>query len=189
MKHRVFILAAVLMAAGGPVRASDHGCTVLLCLANPAGPMAVAECVPPIKKLFRDLARGKSFPSCAMASAPDAQGGKSWAEHGASNYDHCPAGTTALEAGAYTMRSGASSSYYVGIGEGSNVNSSDSGSLPSKTCAGRQIGDSSVIVGEGEAMAMLPVAVYDQVLVVEPSARSKYIDVYVDSAFLHRVRW
>jgi len=190
MRLALFVLGGVLMTLSASARASDHGCTVLLCLANPAGPMAVSECVPPIKKLYRDLAKGKAFPTCAMASAPDSPGGKSWAEHGSSSYDHCPAGTTALDAGAYAMRSGAGSSYYIGIGEGdSNFSNNDSGGLRSKTCVGKQVADTTLYVGDGEGMAALPVAVYDQVLVVEPGAQSNYIDVYVDSAFLHRVRW
>lgn len=41
-----------------------YGCAVVLCLANPNGWGSVSECKPPIKKLFKDLAKGKSFPSC-----------------------------------------------------------------------------------------------------------------------------
>ena len=51
----------------GPARAVD-GCLVLLCLAAPNW-RAMPQCVPPIKQLFRDLARGKSFPNCSMAGA------------------------------------------------------------------------------------------------------------------------
>lgn len=69
MKLTKFACAAALILASINARASDHGCTVLLCLANPNGPMALGECVPPIKKLFRDLARGHAFPSCAMGTS------------------------------------------------------------------------------------------------------------------------
>ena len=49
--------------------ASDYGCRVLLCLANPDGPTAVAMCIPPITQLWRDLARvpPRPFPTCDEA--------------------------------------------------------------------------------------------------------------------------
>lgn len=50
-----------------PSLASDWGCQVILCLSNPGGPMQYGECVAPIKKLYKRLARGKSFPSCSGA--------------------------------------------------------------------------------------------------------------------------
>ena len=48
-------LTAILLTS--QAQASDYGCRVLLCLANPAGPTAIAQCVPPITQLWRDLAR------------------------------------------------------------------------------------------------------------------------------------
>jgi hypothetical protein len=99
MRLAICLLAAVPAAAfaqtapGIPAPTSDWGCEVLLCLANPAGPTAVSECVPPIRRLWRHLARGKPFPTCTMASGPN---GSSFAQVGHSHYDPCPAGTTAL---------------------------------------------------------------------------------------------
>jgi hypothetical protein len=46
-------------------RADDWGCQVILCLANPGGPTQYAECRPPIQKLWRELAKGHSFPTCS----------------------------------------------------------------------------------------------------------------------------
>jgi hypothetical protein len=69
-RPRLGVLCVVLATFGGhtpPARAVD-GCLVLLCLAAPNW-RAIPQCVPPIKQLFRDLARGKSFPSCSMAGA------------------------------------------------------------------------------------------------------------------------
>jgi hypothetical protein len=57
--------AALLLGASAPAVALD-GCLVLLCLAAPSW-RAIPQCVPPIKQLWRDLARGKAFPSCSMA--------------------------------------------------------------------------------------------------------------------------
>ncbi|MBW8848013.1 MAG: hypothetical protein JF607_23870 [Burkholderiales bacterium] len=47
------------------------GCVVLLCLAAPSW-RAIPECVPPIRQLLRDLARGKAFPTCGFAGAGNA---------------------------------------------------------------------------------------------------------------------
>jgi hypothetical protein len=58
-------LAALLVAASPPALALD-GCLVLLCLAAPSW-RAIPQCVPPITTLLRDLALGRSFPSCGMA--------------------------------------------------------------------------------------------------------------------------
>jgi hypothetical protein len=79
----VVVLGAVLLMAPLPARAVD-GCVVLLCLAAPSWRI-VPQCVPPIRQLFRDLARGKAFPTCAMSS-----GGNS-ATHGWSTAPtYCP---------------------------------------------------------------------------------------------------
>jgi len=66
-KMKKYLAAVSLIAAMSPVHADDWGCEVLLCLANPAGPLAAAACVPPIKKLWRELARGHAFPTCLTA--------------------------------------------------------------------------------------------------------------------------
>jgi hypothetical protein len=61
------VAALLLMGAPGAAKAVD-GCLVLLCLVAPSW-RAIPQCVPPIRQLFRDLARGRSFPSCSMAGA------------------------------------------------------------------------------------------------------------------------
>lgn len=189
MTFRTLLLGGTLAASSILAQADDFGCTVLLCLANPAGPMAVAECISPIRKLYRNLARGKAFPTCDMASAPDAAGGKSWAEHGVSYYDQCPTGTTALEAGAYAVRAGGSSTYYLGIGEGDRPNAGDANSLPSKICVGNRIGETRSATSDGDGIGMPSAGVFDQVIVIAPNAQPNHVDVYVNSAFSHRVRW
>ena len=60
-------LLAGLTSAPSSAHAAD-GCLVLLCLAAPSW-RAIAQCVPPVKEVLRDLARGKPFPSCAMSGA------------------------------------------------------------------------------------------------------------------------
>jgi hypothetical protein len=48
-------------------RAAD-GCLVLLCFAAPSW-SAIPQCVPPIREVLRDLARGRPFPNCSMSGA------------------------------------------------------------------------------------------------------------------------
>ena len=60
------------------------GCLVLLCLAAPSW-SAIPQCVDPVRQLFRDLARGKPFPSCAMSG-----GGNTARQEWASPTDFCP---------------------------------------------------------------------------------------------------
>jgi len=59
--------AVALITFSLSARAVD-GCLVLLCLAAPSW-RAVAQCVPPVTQVLRDLARGRPFPTCAMAGA------------------------------------------------------------------------------------------------------------------------
>lgn len=73
-------LAASTVLLGGlalptSVLAVD-GCLVLLCLAAPSW-SSIPQCVPPIRQLFRDLARGRPFPSCGMSGAGNSAG-NSW---------------------------------------------------------------------------------------------------------------
>jgi len=66
MSLKTLLCGSVLAIASAGASAADYGCQVVLCLANPAGPTAAAACVPPITRLWRDLARGRGFPSCNM---------------------------------------------------------------------------------------------------------------------------
>lgn len=85
--------AAALMAESMPASALD-GCQVLLCLAAPSW-RAIPQCVPTITQLFRDLARGKAFPSCAMSGA-----GNSASHVWASAPSYCPPQYTRVVEGA-----------------------------------------------------------------------------------------
>jgi hypothetical protein len=67
MHAAVLWIAAMAAMLPTPARAVD-GCLVLLCLAAPSW-RAIPQCVPPVKQLFRDLARGKAFPTCSMSGA------------------------------------------------------------------------------------------------------------------------
>ena len=84
-RHRPMALAfsAALAMAATPSRAVD-GCLVLLCLAAPSW-SAIAQCVPPVTQVLRDLARGRPFPTCGMSGA-----GNSGAHQWASAPGNCP---------------------------------------------------------------------------------------------------
>jgi hypothetical protein len=69
LRHRSLttITLGLAVAATAPAAAAD-GCLVLLCLAAPSW-RNVAQCVDPVRQVLRDLARGRPFPSCAMAGS------------------------------------------------------------------------------------------------------------------------
>lgn len=50
-------------------------CEVAMCLSNPQGPTAVAECKPPIDKMRRELAKGHSIPKCPFVGSSNNGGG------------------------------------------------------------------------------------------------------------------
>ena len=60
-----FAIAAALLPAKAD---AVDGCLVLLCLAAPSW-RAIAQCVPPVQSVLRDLARGRPFPSCSMSGS------------------------------------------------------------------------------------------------------------------------
>ena len=192
-----FVSIASLLCVASAADASDHGCKVLLCLANPNGPRAVSECRPPIDKLFRDLARGRSFPTCDLASAPGQNGGRSWAQPTMNMYDPCPEGTTALASGFYAIqgaavptRPGANTAVYVGIGEGQGGWTEDY-QYPQKTCVGSRLGTTRVYVNNGQdgGTSRELATVYDRVFQLDNARSLRAIDVYVDSQLYRRVRW
>ena len=136
MKMKSWLIGAFLAGATLAANASDYGCKVLLCLANPNGPTAVAECVPPITQLWDDLAHFRGFPTCDMASGP--QGG-SYASQGLDYYNVCPVGMSELGDGVFALKGKelptfnfmAKASAYVGIGKG-DATTLDRNNLPRK---------------------------------------------------------
>jgi len=72
-------------------QADNWACEIALCLSNPAGPMAVSQCVPPIKKLYKHLAKGKSFPLCQSANDS-----VRFTRYGKDHYEDCPTGAKTI---------------------------------------------------------------------------------------------
>ena len=58
-------LGSLYLSSGQSARADEWGCQVILCLSNPGGATQYAACRPPIQKLWKWLARGRSFPTCS----------------------------------------------------------------------------------------------------------------------------
>lgn len=50
-------------------------CELAMCLSNPAGPTAVRECVAPVQKMHRALAKGKVIPKCKFLAGGSSGGG------------------------------------------------------------------------------------------------------------------
>ena len=67
----LIFICSVISALTTPSHAfaDAWGCQVLLCLADPRGPEADAECKPPIEKLWDALEHGKPFPTCDLNSS------------------------------------------------------------------------------------------------------------------------
>ena len=61
------VAVTLALLAPAPAHAVD-GCLVLLCLAAPNW-RGIGQCVPPVLQVFRDLARGRPFPTCGMSGA------------------------------------------------------------------------------------------------------------------------
>jgi hypothetical protein len=191
-----FALATLSTACIAPAYGDQWGCEVLLCLSNPAGPTAVAECRPPIHRLWRHLARGHSFPSCKMAKSPN---GASYARRGFSYYDPCLPETRALASGEQAARAGSartigtrsfyasSGPTYAGIGTGDgHFPNERSGGLPPKVCVGNKVGVTTVSY---DARSSYQVSLYDRIVTLAPQRSPRIIDVYIDDAFYQRVRW
>lgn len=84
-------LAAGTLLIAAPTAQAVDGCLVLLCFAAPSW-RAVPQCVPPIRQVLRDLARGKAFPTCGMAGA-----GNSASHAWASAPGNCPPQYTRID--------------------------------------------------------------------------------------------
>ena len=181
--------------------ASEWGCQVLLCLANPAGPTAVATCVPPITRLWAALnkPRPDPFPTCEEANS---RNGDSFARPSYGYFDRCPSGTTALSVGASaiqltraTYNSMAASNAVatrigaVGIGEGDGLQPADDQSLPNKVCVAGELG--AVWLPSTDPENSLPVQgrAFQQVVTLPPNPTGRYIDVFVNGNLFNRVKY
>jgi len=196
------VIAAGLMAEA---QADDYGCQVLLCLSNPSGPMAVAQCEPPIQRFIREQAEQppKPFPQCSEAN------GQAVAQRGTNPYDACPEGTTALAEGVEVMQGmppqapgrypysfgtlvnpDSSVVLYTGIGDGEGKTRASG----KKVCVGKVLGSVNLVYtqGSGDASSMTTktVQVFDSVSTMDPAKGSPmYVDVFINGKQYRRVRF
>jgi hypothetical protein len=156
--------------------------------------MAVAECVAPISRLWRDLSKGRAFPGCDMASGP---GGRSYARPGTSYYDLCPTGSTALGSGHYAAQGTAAGvrAYYAGIGSGDNLRPGSSSRddyqpLPAKVCVSHYLGQRQLTLSHGEGSeTTIPISMFERVVVMDAQGSPRVVDVFIDDQLYRRVRW
>lgn len=66
MKFRYLVGLTPFLIMPTVASASDFGCEALLCF---AGGKNVSECQNTIKKVIKDMAKGKSFPHCSFVGA------------------------------------------------------------------------------------------------------------------------
>ena len=208
MKSKQFlapIFVAFVATFGVAAHADGWGCEVLLCLSNPAGPMAVSECVPPITRLYKAIFKTKPdpFPTCVMSNGMDSKSAGTYGAVGVPNYyDACPAGTTALPAGlngVQGVRQAPSSPHFkltsavatgIGGGEGVSPRFGDGGrrlALEAKTCVGNKLRDTTIHRGRDD-YSLITSGVYDRVVYVDPAASPFVINVYVNNALFRAVR-
>lgn len=210
MKTKLLSVAALCSSLLTPLaaHADDWGCEVLLCLSNPAGPMAVAACVPPIQRLYAAIFKWEPdpFPTCVLADGSDSATGGNYAYVAPpSYYDACPSGTTPLAAGVNgaagttsTTRSWfgtpgftLTTAVTAGIGDGAGLSPGwgrDAVPLPVKTCVGSHLGDTVVTSGWGRDATHTNVSVYDNVVYINPGRTSFNINVIVNGALYQNIR-
>jgi len=177
-------LSGLLSLSAPSAMADDYGCTVLLCLSNPNGPKAVSECVSPIDRLYNDLRKGRPFPHCDLASTSDH---KSAAVTGRNYFDDCPAGTSALPAGEFALNV-QSNQIYQGIGSGSD----GYGGGSQKICVAQPAGQTTMGIPATDGSSdvqTVPVAIYRQIVTLNPAGTPNYIDVMIDGKRYTRVRY
>lgn len=193
MKTSLTVL--LIMSAAASVQASEYGCKVLLCLSNPAsngGPKGVAECVPPINQLYRDLRKGRPLPRCDLADGND---GTSYARVVFDPYDPCPSALQPAVPGSYVAqgqrravrsKAPADLSPYTlqGQPQVSEPPHRDAENMGPRACVGTLVGAYATVSHDDS----YTVSVFDQVLWLH--ARSpQAIDVFIDHVWQQRVRW
>lgn len=190
------LLTVAMLGVTASSWASDYGCKVLLCLANPAsngGPKGIAECVPPINQLYHDLRKGRPFPTCDLVDGND---GSSYARLIYDPYDPCSTPLQAAARGAYVVQGqkkaqssnpkwrGGNSAYTVtGQPQISEPNNYEDSPGP-RACVGKLVG--SYTVGNYEDSHT--VNLFDKV-VWQPAQNPRAIDVFIDKTWHQRVRW
>ncbi len=192
------LVCSALLSGSGYANASEYGCKVLLCLANPAsngGPTGAAECVSPIKQLYHDLGEGRSFPTCDLADGND---GSRYARQVDDPYDPCPAPLQPAARGSHVVErqrkkaGGNQSGWWGSVGsytlasqpQVSERQSKYGSRLGERACVGRSAGSYTA----GSHDNKYTVNMFDKV-VWQSAQNPQAIDVFIDNTWQQRVRW
>lgn len=94
------VLGSVFILPITVAQAAD-GCKFMLCM-GAVNPMGIAECAPTVKEVVRDLAKGKSLPTCNLVSGADSKTTGNYVDYSPAYYlPSCPAGLTYGSNGVY----------------------------------------------------------------------------------------
>ena len=172
--------AVALLTAVGHVSASEYGCKVLLCLANPAsngGSKGVADCPEPIDRLYSDLAHGRPFPRCEEA---EACGSRAVPVNDA--FDPCPVPLQPAEPGQYVVQGRQSKN--AGASDFALAGTPQVGTAAERACVGKIVGG----FQRGGQDDSYTVLVFDRV-VWQKAQSPRAIDIYQDNVWYQRVHW
>lgn len=87
------LLTVIGTAAFSTGAMAADGCKFLLCM-GAVNPMGIAECAPTVKEVLRDLAKGRSLPTCNLVNGADSKSTGNYVTHSrASHIPPCPKGT------------------------------------------------------------------------------------------------
>jgi hypothetical protein len=187
---------------------SNWGCEVMLCLADPKGPMDKAECKPPITKLYKAIFRWKPqpFPVCILSNGSNSQSTGNYAKVGPSSYyDSCPAGLTPLAAGEVALlgpnpptgpmpvsNPTPNQTVGVGIGDGAGLHPGMNGenefTMPNKVCVGSVTGSTSYTSGAGDNGSTMTVNTYSSFAVIPPAPNTFTVELYINNQLYKSVR-
>ncbi len=197
MLFKKSILLVVLGLLSLTAKADEYSCTVLLCLAHPAGYEQIAQCSGPIQVLRANLNSSQTKPVCDEAKP---QADMTFVQEEA--FDACPNGTNTLGSGTKALQM-TPESYAIQsrilIG-GSNVGTALNGTIAvegigdivrspdgvdqtaKKACVGDYIGQLNVQrVFEGRLTdEYVSAEVYERVVVLDASSRTWIATVSID---------
>lgn len=187
--------ALTLACAATAQAQSNYGCTVLLCLANPAGPTAAPACVPSITQLWWDLSHFRGFPSCVMAGNAATHTG-SYALQRSDPYLDCPTGSSMLPSGSYSQGIGTSQGQLdyaaaagfmaTSVGDPNTIFVNPGDPIPLKTCGGNYQGQGAYW-DSNYGWTTRPI--YGTLTQVGLATTPNIVDVYLNGTISKSIRW
>lgn len=212
MKLTYLALAvATMFIAPGHAMADEYGCKVLLCLADPQGPMTQSECRPPIQRFItgQNKKPADPFPTCP-------EGAPATMNPTIRPYDACPAETVALAPDTRAVQLDpemfklmTAPQQRPGLSIGGQGGLPPSGSLPqgavvevgigegdvlpdgqkNKVCVGNQLGTLTLVEGTQDLPVFTTVAVYARVATMAPALQPRVVDILIGGKLLRSTRY